>query len=89
MGLWYSGGAQLTSEMSLVLNSTSVALVQDFSPVAWGQDSTLWACPGGPVAKTPRSQGRGLGLEPWQGTRSHVPQRTVFIPQLKDPTCCS
>ena len=53
--------------MSLVLGSTSVALVQDLSPVAWGQDSTFWDCPGGPVAKTPGSQGRGLEFEPWSG----------------------
>ena len=60
-----SGGARLTSKMSLVLGSPSVALVQDRSPVAWEQDSTSWDCPGGPVAKTPRSQGRGLGFESW------------------------
>ena len=67
MGLPYSGGARLASKMSLVLGSTSVALVQGLSPVAWGQDSIFWDCPGGPVAKSPRSQGSGLGFEPWSG----------------------
>ena len=35
--------------------------------------------PGGPVAKTPRSQCKGPG----QGTRSHMPQLRVRMPQLK------
>ena len=29
---------------------------------------------GGPVAKTPCSQGRGSRFNPWLGTRSHMPQ---------------
>ena len=37
--------------------------------------------PGGPVAKTPRSQCPGLILG--QGTRSHMPQLGVGMPQLK------
>ena len=38
--------------------------------------------PGGPVAKTPHSQCRGLGSIPSQGTRSHVPQLRVPMPPL-------
>jgi len=34
----------------------------------------IWDFPGDPVAKTPRSQCRGLGSIPGQGTRSHMPQ---------------
>ena len=33
-----------------------------------------WDFPGGPVAKTPCSQYRGLGSTPGQGTTSHMPQ---------------
>ena len=33
-----------------------------------------WDFPGGPVAKTPCSQFRGLGSTPGQGTTSHMPQ---------------
>ena len=39
--------------------------------------------PGGPVAKIPRSQRRRPGLIPRQGTRSHMPQQRVHMPQLK------
>ena len=53
--------------------------------------------------KSPRSQCRGLGLIPSQGTRSHMPQLRVHVlqlsvrvPQLKDPAhgnedpaCCN
>lgn len=34
-------GARSASEVSLVLGSASVALVQSLAPVAWGQDSTI------------------------------------------------
>ena len=34
----------------------------------------IWDFPGGPVAKTPCSQCRGLGSIPGQGTRSHMPR---------------
>lgn len=30
--------------------------------------------PGAPAAKTPNSQCRGGGFDPWLGTRSHMPQ---------------
>ena len=40
------------------------------------------AFPGGPVAKTPHSQCRGLGSIPGQGTRSQVPQLRVHMPPL-------
>ena len=33
-------GAQSASEMTLVLGSTSIVLVQGLAPVAWGQDVT-------------------------------------------------
>ena len=51
--------------------------------------------PGGPVAMTPYFQCRGL---PGQGTRSHMPQIRVCLPQRKilhaakeieDPVCCN
>ena len=41
--------------------------------------------PGGPVTKTPCSQHRGLGVIPRQGTRFHMPQPRVCMPQLKIP----
>ena len=41
----------------------------------------IWDFPGDPVAKTPRSQCRGLGSIPGQGTRSHMPQLKKKIPQ--------
>ena len=37
--------------------------------------------PGGPVAKTPHYQRRGPGLIPGQGTRSHMLQLKVCMPQ--------
>ena len=39
--------------------------------------------PGGPVAKTPHSQCRGLGSIPGVGTISHMPQLRVHMPQLR------
>ena len=49
-----------------------------------GPDSYLrWSkrdFPGGPVAKTPRSQSRGPGLNPWSG--NWFPRAAT-----KDPTC--
>ena len=39
----------------------------------------------GPVAGTLRSQCRGLGLIPGQGTRSHFLRLRVRVPQLKTP----
>ena len=44
-----------------------------------------WDFPDGPVAKTPCSQCRGPGSIPGQGTRSHMPQLRVCMPQLKSP----
>ena len=41
----------------------------------------LWDFPGGPVATTPRSQGKGL--IPGQGARAHVEQLRVHMPWLK------
>ena len=38
--------------------------------------------PGGPVAKTPHSQCRGRGFDPWSG--NWIPHATA-----KDPTCCN
>ena len=42
-----------------------------------------WEFPGGPVAKTPCCQCRGLGSIPGQGTRSHMLQLRVPVPKLK------
>ena len=39
--------------------------------------------PGVPVAKTPHSHCRSLGLIPGQGTRFHILQPGVLMPQLK------
>ena len=41
--------------------------------------------PGGPVAKTPCFQSRGPGSIPGQGTRSHMLELRVHMPQLKIP----
>ena len=39
VGLWQCyKGAQSALDMTLVLGSTSVALVHSLTPVAWGQD---------------------------------------------------
>ena len=44
-----------------------------------------WDFPGGPVAKSPCSHrgARGPSLIPGQGTRSHLLQLRVCMPQLK------
>ena len=39
--------------------------------------------PGGPVTKTPGSQCRGPGLDPWSQNWSHMLQLGVHKPQLK------
>ena len=39
--------------------------------------------PGGPVAKPPHSNAGGPGSTPGQGTRSHMLQLRVHMPQLK------
>ena len=39
-----------------------------------------WDFPGGPVARTPCSQCRGPGLDPWSG--NYIPHTAT-----KDPTC--
>ena len=44
--------------------------------------------PGGSMAKTELPRQRP-GSSPGQGTRSHLPQLTVCMPQQKDPTCCN
>ena len=44
---------------------------------------------GGSLAKTPHSQCRGPGLNPGQGTRSHMLQQIVCMLQLEDLTHCS
>ena len=41
--------------------------------------------PGGPVARTPHSQCRRPGFDPWSGTRSHMPQLRVCMSPLKIP----
>ena len=43
-----------------------------------------WDFPGGPVAKTPRSQGGGPGSVSGQGTKSHMLQLRVCMLQLRD-----
>ena len=46
--------------------------------------------PGGPVGKTPRFQGRGLGSIPTRGTRSHMRAATKSPhATTKDPACCN
>ena len=47
----------------------------------WG----LGDFPGGPVARTPHSQCRRPGFDPWSGTRSHMPQLRVCMSPLKIP----
>ena len=43
-----------------------------------------WDFPGGPVAKTPRSQGRGSGIRYLvRGTTSHKPQQRSQVPQQR------
>ena len=42
-------------------------------------------CPGGTVAKTPCFQCRGPGLIPGEGTRFHMSQLRVHMPQQKIP----
>ena len=41
------------------------------------------SCWSGGVVKAPRSQCRGSGFNPGEGTRSHILQLTVHLPQLK------
>ena len=43
----------------------------------------FWEFPGGPVAKTPCCKGGGMGSILGQGTRSHMPQLRICIPQLR------
>jgi len=55
------------------------------------QEKPMRDFPGGPVAKTPNSQRRGLGFDPWSGnkiphaatkdTTYHDKDRRSYIPQ--------
>ena len=48
------------------------------------QKNHLRDFPGGPVAKTPRSQGRGSGIRYLvRGTTSHKPQQRSQVPQRR------
>ena len=48
------------------------------------QSVDLQDFPGGPVAKTMHGpNARGLGSIPGQGTRSHMPQLRVCMPQIR------
>ena len=67
-----------------------------FKLVGVKTQNTVKDFPGGPLAKTPRSQCRGPGSSRGQGTRSFMPQLKILQPQLrippattkiKDPTC--
>ena len=40
-----------------------------------------WDFPGGPMAKTPHSQCRGPGFDPWSGNK-------ILYASVEDPTCC-
>ena len=55
-------------------------------PTHCGDLNALRDSSGGPVARTPHSpKAGGLGSIPGQGTRSHMLQPRVHMPQLKIP----
>ena len=47
------------------------------------KESLKWDFCGGPMGKTVAPNARVLGPFPGQGTRSHMPQRTVHMLQLR------
>ena len=54
----------------------------------------MWDFPGGPVAKTPRSQGRGPGFSRWSGNQiPHAATKSLHVATKipprsnKDPAC--
>ena len=48
-----------------------------------------WSFPGGPVAKTPRSQWRGPGFDPGQGTRFYMPLKSLLAATKIGLTYCN
>ena len=62
-----------------------------FSPICFLPLKIFFCCccfkgkdfPGGLVAKTPCSQCKGPGFDPWFGTRSHLPQLRVYMGNWK------
>lgn len=55
------------------------------SMLIFSQGEKLGDFSGGPVAKTPSSQCRGPGFNPWSETWISTPQLRIFMPQLKIP----
>ena len=48
--------------------------------------------PGGPVAKTPGSQCRGPGFDPWPGTQipyTVTKNSHTVTKKIADPACCN
>ena len=71
-------------ELTWYYTSVSAIFMNLFIATHFDQDNkNQQALPGGPVAKTLCSQCKGWGLVPGQGTRTHKPQLTVCMPQLK------
>ena len=52
-------------------------------PTAQEEEGGGKVFPSGPVARTPHSQCKGTGSIPGQGTRSHMLELGVYMPQLK------
>ena len=57
--------------------------MQDLLSSLWHARSLVAACPGGPVVKTPHSQCRVPGFNPWSGNQIHLGQLRVHMPQLR------
>ena len=87
----------LAASLSLSFSGSSHMLAFDIASLA-GQStegahspttSQVRDFPDGPVAETPRTQCRGLGLIPAQGTRAHVHQQSWWLRCARAKTCCS
>ena len=73
----YSAMSNSCNPMDCSPPSSSVHGIFQATILEWGY------FPGSSVAKIPHSQCRGPGYDPGQGTRSHMPQLRVPMPQLK------
>ena len=68
---WRGKFWQDSLKTSLVINTQKLEGIVTYARPRgnprWGQEMEIWDFPGGPVAKTPRSQFRRPGFSPWSG----------------------
>ena len=72
---WLSGNTDGERQMKCHIHMSTCNLVCKFFERLRGLKYSIWDFPGDPVAKTPCSQYRRPGLDPWSGNQ--IPQATA------------